>query len=33
MMLNTGTDGFQLFRQNGFEDWQVTATPLCLEQT
>jgi len=27
---NCGTDGFQLIRQNGFEGWPVTATPLSL---
>jgi len=30
VQMNYGTDGFQLFRQNGFEGWPVTATPLCL---
>jgi len=28
--VNCGTDGFQFFRQNGFEGWPVTATPLRL---
>jgi len=28
--INCGTDGFQFFRQNGFEGWPVTATPLSL---
>jgi len=30
VMLNAGIDGFQFFRQNEFEGWPVTATPLCL---
>jgi len=28
--VNCQTDGFQFFRQNGFEGWPVTATPLSL---
>jgi len=28
--VNCGTDGFHFFRQNGFEGWPVTATPLSL---
>lgn len=26
VLMNCGTDGFQFFRQNGFEGWPVTAT-------
>ena len=29
-MLNCSTDGFQFFRQKGFEGWPITATPVCL---
>jgi len=28
--LNWGTDGFQFFRQNGFEGWPVIVTPLSM---
>jgi len=30
VLMNCGTDGFQLCRQNGFEGWPVTATSLCF---
>jgi len=30
VMLNCSTDGFQFFRQKGFEGWPITATPPCL---
>jgi len=28
--MNLGTDGFQFWRQNGFEGWPITITPLSL---
>jgi len=28
--LNLGTDGFQFWRQNGFEGWPIFATPLSV---
>jgi len=30
ILVNVGADGFQFFRQNGFEGWPVTATALSL---
>jgi len=31
-MLNCGTDGFQFWRQNGFEGWPIVMTPLSRRQ-
>lgn len=28
--LNFGTDGFQFWKQNGFEGWPIVATPLSM---
>jgi len=30
VMLNCGTDGFQFWRQNGFEGWPIVMTPLSM---